>query len=170
MKNFDFINYMEDIATNLKEIAHGPENKRFYRMSSPNDLEEVMMNLQNAKVPALAIIDNIDGRYRSATANITNVPIFTFIIFERLELGSHDHNETIKRSLKSLLSKIVSKMWKDKISDMDRETKLGLQRLELSNLEYRTIGPLIDNLIGLSITFSLEENENPIFNPNDWLN
>jgi len=166
--NFNFVNYFRRIAETLKDIAHNDTERRFYRMSSPKDLDEVMTNLSTATVPAIAVVDNFDGNYLTSSGNDGIKLLFTFIIFGRTIQDDHDHNQNQKELLRAIMQKIISLMKKHQRSDLEGITDHGLQRFNSAQVTFNTIGPLLDNLIGLSVTFNLDENNNIAYNPNDW--
>ncbi|MEI6853115.1 MAG: hypothetical protein WCL06_09740, partial [Bacteroidota bacterium] len=62
--SFDFTSYMENVAIKNKEIAHVPESaeKRFFRISSIVNLEEILANITNVGGTCLTVEDNLMGR------------------------------------------------------------------------------------------------------------
>ncbi len=168
MNEFDFVRYMRSIAENLKAIGHNPTEKRFYRMSSLRGLEEVLTSLSSAMVPAIAVVDNPDGRFLEDPSQVRDREMFTFLVFGRLIMDDYDQQEEEKKNLKSIVLKIMAKMHEHRVSDLELGTNHGLKRLDISTFSYKTISPLPDNLIAIYVNFALDSPESLTVDPDDW--
>jgi hypothetical protein len=166
---FDFIAYMRNVATKLKDIRHSSEQTRFYRMSGIASLEEVLAKMTHGRFPAIVVEDSLEGRLVDQNSdNIQDREYYVFYIFDRVEFLNHDEREITKRKLRTIARKVKSKMLKDHLSDSNLQTSHGLINLEAGSITYRNVGPVGDNLIGLAVSFTILENPNLKYNPDDW--
>jgi hypothetical protein len=166
---FDFIAYMRNVATKLKDIRHSSEQTRFYRMSGIASLEEVLAKMTHGRFPAIVVEDSLEGRLVDQNSdNIQDREYYVFYIFDRVEFLNHDEREITKRKLRTIARKVKSKMLKDHLSDSNLQTSHGLINLEAGSITYRNVGPVGDNLIGLAVSFTILENPNIKYNPDDW--
>lgn len=166
---FNFIEYMRQVATRLKEIKHTDNEVHFYRMSGPAGLEELLAKMTHGSFPAIAVEDNLEGRLIDLDSdNVFDREYYVFYVFDRIEFLNHDQREFIKRKLRSIARIIMSKMLKDCRSDINLETNFGLRNLEVSNISYRNIGPFGDGIIAMAVSFTVLEPPELLYSENDW--
>ena len=162
--SFDFVNYMKNIATSLKELLDTEEHKHFNRITSLLGLEEFLSNSHIVEGYQLLVLDKINGRLadNSNSDNLLDRRLFTFYIFKNVQHYNFDQHQTAIQGCLSVAKKIESKMLKDK-----RDAANGLQYLDRS-FYYDTIGPFAQGWHGIMINFSVLDNAGIIYNPDDW--
>ena len=167
---FNCVNYMRNIAVNLKSISHSEEKQSFYRMSGIASMEEVLSNLTTGSFPAVVVEDSLEGSITDQVSdNILDRQYYIFYVFDRVEFLNHDQREATKRSLRGMVQLIISRMLRDHLSDLSRVTSFGLSNLEPASTSYRAIGPFADNLIGLAVSFTVLSNPHFSFDASKWL-
>ena len=166
MEKFDFIAYMLDCATRLKDIQHTAESPKFFKISGLAGLEGYLQQLTEAQYPALLVHDNQDGSLgdQNRSDNFLDNPYYVFYVVARPEYGNADSSETIKKQCKAIALKIIGRMRRDK-----RNLANGLQFLNFGNIPYQTIGPLGDGAYGIMVSFTVTDQLGSIYNANDWL-
>jgi hypothetical protein len=166
MEKFDFLTYMLQCAEELKELKHGENYNRFFRITGLTQLEELLFNLSDANYPAMMVENNQVGNLtdRGSSDNVVDVPYHTFMIIEKAEFNDHDAVEAAKASCKAIGLKIISRLIRDK-----RRMLNGLVFLDVSGIAYDTFGPIADNTYGVSFSFTVPWQADVTFNSADWL-
>jgi len=166
MDRFDFIAYMRDCATRLRDILHTPETPRFFRISGLSQLEELLSSLPDASTPALMVENNHDGRLSdpSGSDSFLDIPYFVFYVIDKAPFGDFDRMEEVKRSTKSIGQKIISRMLQDR-----RNYANGLVMLRFDNVPYQTVGPIGDNCYGTMFSFTVINPVPADYKEVDWL-
>ena len=166
---FNFTEYMRRLSAEYAEIAHSQSDKRFYRLSGIRSLEEVLSNLLSARVPAIGVDDNLEGRIISNQSDaLFDRQHCIFYIFGKVNLLDHNQREAQKRKTKQIALKFVSRILADHRSDFNLETSHGLRHLDIGSFSYRTIGPLAEGLIALAVSFVVDTSLTPLVNPLEW--
>lgn len=172
-KMFDAVEYFRDVATRLKEIQHTEAKRHFFRglsMSRPSELEK---SLSVACYPALVLIDRKDGRLTDRDSNnLLNKQLYSFMILKPASEQDPAAIETAVNDCQAIFKKIMSKMTRDKMADsrVDINNELtGLRNLERGDIAYQQVGPLLDNLYGLYVTFSIMDPLKAVYSEGDWL-
>jgi len=162
---FDFITYMRDCATRLKDIGHSESSPKFFRISGLVQLDEVLGNLSDIAFPAMLVHDNTEGNIadRNISDNYLDSPYFTFYIVDHVEYGNYQKQQEAKANCKAIGMKILARMLRDK-----KRGNLGLTFLQFSNIPYQSIGPIGDNCYGVMFSFSVPDTANLIYDPDDW--
>ena len=165
MEKFDFIPYMFDCATRLKDVGHTEENPKFFRISGLAGLEEYMQRLTEAQYPALLVHDNQDGSIgdMNRSDNYLDNPYYVFYIVDRPKYGNADESEAAKKRCKIIGQKILAKMRKDKRNQVN-----GLAYMNFSNVPYQSIGPIGDQAVGVMFSFTVTDQSDMVYNPDDW--
>lgn len=167
---FNFISYMRNLAERLKDIGHNNSSTHFYRMSGIASLEEVLAKMTHGQFPAIVVEDSLEGRLIDQDSdNVLDREYYVFYIFDRVEFLNHDEREATKRKLRTISRKIKSRILRDQRTDFNLATNYGLRNLERGSIGYRNVGPVGDNLIGLAVSFTILENPNLEYDPDDWL-
>lgn len=166
MEKFDFIPYMKDCATKLKDIAHTDDNPKFFRVSGLAGLEEYMQRFTEAQYPALLVQDNQDGSIgdMNRSDNYLDNPYHVFYIVDRPEYGNADSSEATKKRCKAIGKKILAKMRRDK-----RNQANGLAFMNFSNVPYQSIGPIGDQAVGVMFSFTVPDQSDMVYNADDWI-
>jgi len=162
---FDFITYMRDCATRLKDIGHSESSQKFFRISSLIQLDEVLGNLSEIAFPALLVHDNVEGTVGdiNISDNYLDSSFYVFYVIKHVEYGNYQQQEDAKADCKAIGLKILSRMLRDK-----KRGNLGLTFLQFANIPYQTVGPLGDNCFGVMFSFSVPDTANLIYNAEDW--
>lgn len=166
MYKFDFMSYMLDCATRLKEISHSESEKRFFRISDLYNLDEFLFNLPDAKYPAMLVLDDVQGNFadRSKSDNYVDIKSNTFIVVADAPFNDHDKVEEVKESCKAIGLKIIARMIHEK-----RNMLNGLIFLDTTSIVYTTVGPIADNVFGVMFSFKLTDQLSTKHNPEDWI-
>lgn len=165
MGEFDFIPYFRDIAERLKEIRHTEAEKHFTRVLSIADLGEFLATMKTAKGYQLIVIDNQSGRFIDRSSdNLLNQPYFSFYLLKQVPREDHDEKESTISACKTVVKKILSKMFYDK-----RNGLYGLTYLEREGITYNQAGPFGHNWFGFNVNFTLIEPPEIEYDYNDWL-
>lgn len=156
---FDYIAYMEKIARELKAIGHDPVNskKRYFRVRSIIDLDELQQNLTGDCSPCIVAEDNNQGRFNdSGSESISDEITYSFMILKRAKLNDFAGENTVKKDCHKLFLKIAGRMRRDSREDY-RGTKpaTGLKYLVTGSFYHQTVGPVSDNFFGTMVTFSI---------------
>lgn len=166
MEKFDFIAYMLDCATRLKDIQHTEANPKFFKISGLAGLEEYMQRLSEAQYPAIMVHDNQDGNMgdQGRSDNFLDNPYYVFYVVARPEFGNAGSSEAIKKQCKAIALKIIGRMRRDK-----RSYANGLQFLNFASIPYQTIGPVGDGAYGIMVSFTVTDQLGSTYNADDWL-
>ncbi len=166
---FNFTEYMRRLSGQFTEIAHSPGDKRFYRLSGIRSLEEVLTNLLSARVPAIGVDDNFEGRFISNQSDaFFDRQHYVFYVFGKVDLLDHNQREMQKRKTKEIALKFVSRIIADHKSDFSLQTRFGLRHLDTASFSYRTIGPLAEGLIAVAVSFVVDSAIHHKINPLEW--
>jgi len=162
---FDFITYMRDCATRMKDIGHTDATPRFFRVSGIGQLDEMLSSLSQMQFPALLVHNNHDGSIgdRSTSNNYLDTPYYVFYVVEHAPLDDFDAHETVKANCKAIGLKILARMVRNK-----RDMLYGLTFLDFRNITYQTIGPIGDNCYGTMFSFTVSDTANLVYNASDW--
>ncbi len=165
MGKFNFIDYMCDCATNLKDIRHSAEKPGYFRVTNITQLEELLQNLPDAQFPALIVNSSPEGVVGdfSNSDNILDHPTYLFYVVDKTTFGDIDSQVDAKANCKAIVLKILSKLIYDK-----RKQKNGLAFLQLGSIQYYAVGPIGDNCFGIGAEFSLYELLPVEYDPKDW--
>jgi len=172
---FDFTGYMEWIAEMLLEVQHDPEAKerKFFRISSVMNLDEMVEHFTNAGSPCIMVEDNRIGRFMDANSdNYLDIQSYSFLVLKYCKVMDAKDRETAKNDTLALVKKIISRMKRDKRDDLTGGfTKSGLQNFDLNSVTYQTIGPIGDNYYGTLVQFSMLNpvNSEIAFKADDWM-
>ncbi|MEI7594511.1 MAG: hypothetical protein WCK02_02100 [Bacteroidota bacterium] len=174
---FEFIEYMRNIAIELKTISHKENSemqKRFYRVSGLNGIEEVLNSLSDSKMyPALLANDLEVGKVGDSgpSENYLNLQSHIFYIVGYVSSNDFNGKEQSLRELKLMMYKIIGKMRKDKREDFQGIIpRTGLRNLDTRSFYYQVISGFGENCHGIMVSFDISpvvENEIK-FNVSDW--
>jgi len=168
MTEYDHISYLQDIATNLKEIAHTVNNPKFHRVSSLFGIEEFMSKGKKGGVHLL-VKDVYSSRKGFNDGRVTERQYFTYFLL-KYKGSNFDANETIKTELRSIERKIFAKYKKDYYNDIHEDITYGLQYLDLASFSAEDLTLIHTGYLGVMVTFSNEPIMDIRYDANDWLN
>jgi len=174
---FDFTGYMKTIAEKLKEIKHSDtaKEKKFFRISSVMNLDEMLPTFTTSGSPCLMVEDNDVGRYQEADGSQSYLDnqSYSFVILKHCAQLDASDREQIKKDCKAMMKKIISKFKKDKYYDQTHpgEVRTGMRDFDIASVFYQSLGPVGDNYYGILVQFSMLEpaNKDLVFNPLDWI-
>lgn len=167
MYKFDFMTYMLKVAENMKDFGHSPSNKKFYRVSSLIGLEELLSSLTEADGTILVVSDNQEGRFLDVSSNnLGDHQFHQFYVLKRVpNINDYDTIELYKADTRATRSKILGKMWKDRIQGLN-----GLTALDFTSISYFDVGPVATYFFGTHVNFTVTNIPGIQYNPNDWIN
>lgn len=164
--NFNFSEYMLNIATTLKALSHSDTNPCFSKVSSLPKLEEFLGNIRSNKGLQLVIVDTHTGRFddSSKSDNLLDHQLYTFFLFRNVTINDHAERQQTLIEITAILHSILSKFMKDR-----KEYNLGLEHLKRSSINYDTIGPIGNNCHGLMVHFTINSFPDLTFDAEKWL-
>jgi hypothetical protein len=166
---YDHFSYMENIARTLRAIRHGHNDRRFFRCSSPEALEELLSNYNDLPpdVPILVAVDDLTESFSEPDQDaIFSAPEYGFLVLQHVETGNDEDLFAKRAYCRALAKKIVAKMLRDSCSQTH---PLGNDRLSRSSIVIDSQGPFGDNYHGVLVWFSLQRAFAWTDTPNDWL-
>jgi hypothetical protein len=170
MNNFDFTGYMRNIAINLKDIGHiedDDSNKRFYRISGLDKMQEVVDNFSNLPQFVMIIEDNAEGGMVNNNG-LFDKTLCSFFLMKKAELNDADDREDIKNDCISAMRKILSRIRRDYYSDNVGDTDLGIRNVDFNSWQYSTFGPILNTCYGIHIVFTTGNSINTEYDGADW--
>ncbi len=158
--------YMENIAINLKEIAHDSKNhKAFAEASTINLFEGLGENAGTIHYPCLVVIDDMTSGLEDRNSdNVIDVPYYQFAILCRGKINDTPSNRKARTEAKTLAKKILSRMFYDQ-----RQNLNGLSYLQRGGIRFQGVGPIADGAYGCLVTFTLIERANIKYSITDWI-
>jgi hypothetical protein len=173
---FDYTAYMKDVSTRLKAIAHddSAKTKKFFRISSVANIDEIVQHFTHAGTPCLMVEDNRTGRYiDNDTLNYIDNQSYAFMVLQYCKVMDAESREEAKQDTLAIVHKIIAKMKKDKYADLQGGyPKTGLRDFDMNSVFYQTIGPVADNYYGTLVQFAMlsPANTDLIYDEDDWTN
>jgi hypothetical protein len=166
MANFNFTEYMLDIAVRLIELQHSDDDKHYSRVSSLPGMEEYLSNMTFNSGWQLIVVDNRTGQFDdgSFSDNLIDRQLYSFYLVKSVETNDFDAREELIKEAETILKKILSKFFYDK-----RNSLYGLLDLQRSSITYDTIGPIGNDCHGLMVHFTLLNASDIAYSENDWI-
>ena len=165
MDLYNHSEYMEAMATNLKEISHSETHKAFAVASTISLFEGLSENINSIYLPALVVIDDLASRLGyNDSDNTVEVPYYQFAIICAGDINNAANNNKARRDAKALAKKILSRMFKD-----ERDYANGLNYLDRNSISFDPVGPVADGAYGCMVTFTLTEPAGIKYAANDWI-
>lgn len=166
---FNFTEYTNDIATRLKDIRHSESNPRWFRVSNITALEELLASLGNADGVIMLVEDNLDGKYGWNEAGlVTDDEFYTFHIIKHLSNEGFSEREAWIKEAKSIVKKVLSKMFRDQNTSLENNTRNDLRDLDRGRITYQSVGPLAGNFHGMMCSFVITEKSGIVYSDDDW--
>jgi len=161
---FKFFEYSEDIATNLRDIAHTPKKPRFFKSAGLASLDGIIANLASVNFPCMIAEDGKDQRFEDNDSdNPLYRPFFTWFFLYQANVSNDKEIMEARDMALETAKKAVSRLYSDHINATN-----GLELLLPNSISVQGVGPLGDLGHGVMVTFALREAAMP-FNPDDWL-
>ena len=171
---FDFTGYMRDVAIKLKAVGHveGAKEKKFFRISSVVNLDELVECFANAGSPMILVEDNRTGRFMDGNnQNYLDNQSYAFLVVQHCKVSDAESREQAKNDTIGIVKKIISRMKRDRQRDQEGQyAKTGLRNFDLNSMMYQTIGPLGDNYYGTLVQFGMLEvvNKDLVYDASEW--
>jgi hypothetical protein len=166
-----YVAYFEDLATNLKDIGHTPDKKKFSRI----DIEEVLTSMRTSldMTTMCLVLEMLEGQLNdNISDNIMNMQAGAFLLLRHVKKGDYAAENVAMADAFKIFVKLLSKIKKDRetfpMNDANRSNGL-VKYFDFSSVKYNKVGPIFDNCYGLRIEFGFSESVSFAFNPNDWL-
>lgn len=168
--SFNAITYFRDVATRMKAIGHTPGSPRFFRASNVMQLQELLQSLAVASYPALVIFDKRDGRFEDQNSNnLVDRQYYQLLILKPAGIEDSDQRQQAIDECFAIIRRIISRMTRDWLTaNRGLPDVHGLRNLDRGSMYYNSIGPLVDNLFGMELVFTLREPVDTKFNADDW--
>jgi hypothetical protein len=167
---FDFVSYMRTVATQLKEIQHSEEKCAFHRVTNLASLEELLANGNFIEDYQMIVEDVMEGNFDTNGNTLIDNPTFRFYIVKQAANDDFDSKEECKRNCKVVAKKIISRLFHDNFEDKKfPAVPVGLANLQRESFQYFSIGPIMDNMWGVEVSFSLLEGAGISYDENDWI-
>lgn len=161
---FDFIAYMRNVATKLKELQHTEDEKHFTRIKGISALEEFLQNQRNLEGIQLVAVANKTGRFTESGDNLLDQPYYSFFVLKMVTVNDFDAQELAVNECEAIIKKIFSKMFREKIQP--NSPLAGLQKASIS---YAQSGPWVHGWHGMMASFTLLDYPGIIYNADDWI-
>lgn len=170
---FNEVSYFRDVATRLKAIGHSKTSKHFFRSTSASYPRELENSLTTAKYPALVVVTRKDGRLVDNNSdNYLDKKLYTFLILSPAKDSAPDKIDECMSSSINIFRKIAAKLKRDKKKDYSLPVPQqihGLRGLDIASISYQQVGPILDNLYGLMVRFSIMDSAHLKYDETDWL-
>ena len=166
MSTFDFVPYMQNVATTLKELQHSDTDKHFHKVGSLAAMDELLTSSNQVNGYQLVVVDKKSGRLddTSRSDNLLDRNFNTFFVVKTAGHGNYADRHNVIDGCMLIVKKILSKMFYDK-----RNSSEGLRDLDRSSFYYDTIGPFGQNFHGIMVSFSMISSPGIQFNTDDWI-
>lgn len=166
---FDFTTYIETLATQLNDIAHSPTNKRFYLASNTQSIEEILANITNLRGLILVAEDNLEGSLVENPSLATfDRQLCSFFLMKKADDMKMSSRREILAEFDTVISKIIARLRRDYYTDNEGTTNTGLRNIEWNSLSYFTFGPVLSNMYGMHVSFTMLHQVKFTFDANDW--
>lgn len=167
--NFNGITYFTNVAMHMKAIGHSPENQHFFRASNVLQLQELLQNLTKAQYPALVFFDKRDGRFDDQNSNnLVDRQFYQLLILKPAGIEDSDQRQQAIDDCFAIIRRIISRMTRDWLAANRGNDTTGLRNLDRGSMYYNSVGPLVDNLFGMELAFTLREPVDTTYNADDW--
>jgi len=166
MAEFDFVPYMQEVATTLLALQHTEDKPCFSKVSSLPGLEEYLNAIRKNTGFQLVVIDNKTGRLndQSNSDNLFDRQVYTFFIFRYVQNNDFEYRKTTLQEAKKIYRSILSKMFNERM-----RYENGLEHLERSSINYDTIGPIGNSCHGLMVHFTIKDFPDFALDSEEWI-
>ena len=165
MTAYNHLEYMEQVATFCRDIAHSKIRPRFFKSTGLANLDGLIARLNSAYYPCLVAEDNSDERFTdNLSDNVLSLPFYSFFILLKANPGNDDEIFAARNNAKIIAKKVISRMANDGIN-----SKFGLELLEYNSIRFLGVGPIGDSGYGVMASFTLKQHANCSYVKSDWL-
>jgi len=162
---YNHLEYMEEVASLCKDIAHSKPRPRFFKSTGLANLDGLIARLNTAYFPCLVAENNEDERFSdNVSDNVLSVPFYSFYILLKANPGNDDEIFSARTKAKEIAKKVVARMCNDGLNE-----RYGLDLLEYNSIRFLGVGPLGDNGYGVMVSFSVKQVAGVFYNSNDWM-
>lgn len=152
--------YGEALASQLKDISHTPQKKRFFTAFGLEDLINLDDNLSSVTGTILIAVDGQESESEDNGADgLNDKQVYSFIVARNTITGQPDTINQAARHCKLICKQIRNKLLTDSslAGYIDRNTQIN------------GIGPIGDNFYGAVLTFFLNVSEEFFVDSNYFL-
>jgi hypothetical protein len=156
--------YMEDVATNLRDISHSPDNPRFFISVGMVSMDGLLNSLTRADYPCLVAEKGPDKRLiDNLSDNKMYQPFFTLFILLKTEPGNDQSVRQARDNAEIIAEKIVGKLLYNSVRGQK-----GLSLLDEPSIRIQGVGPLGDNAHGVMLSFTIRQSAKFYYDADDW--
>jgi len=173
MTKFNYVDYMQMLATANKLLKHDPEGeKHFFKVSSLINLDELLQNLNQAEFPALCVVDEPEGKLVDKDiSNLLDLQYYYFFVIDKAEIDDAASRKRAIDGSRIIMKQLFSRMFRDKLKEQQNALLVpsyGIRNLNRDSISYKAVGPIADNCFGLWASFTLLESSDIKYNADDW--
>lgn len=153
--------YFEALATQLRDVAHSPDNRKFCRFN----IEEVLAGLAHGLDPSTPclLLESFEGRLSEDGDQVMDNQDAAFLIMQLCELEDFASQNAIIDRAKTIGLKVIARL------RHDARKGQGLQHFDRNSVGYEKVGPVFGNCYGYRFTFSFFNPLSLRLDPADWL-
>lgn len=156
--------YMEAIATNIKDISHSPTRPRFFISLGLSGVDGLLNSLTRADYPCLVAEKGPDKRLLdNLSDNRMYQPFFSAFVLLKAEPGNEQSARQARDAAEVIAEKIIGKMLKDSVNQQN-----GLDVLNEGSIRIQGVGPLGDNAHGVMFSFTIKQPAKFYYDTDDW--
>jgi len=165
LENYE--DYFIDIATHHKLIAHQDAN---YERTFKRDSIDVLISCMRGDLAVdkrfALILENPDGTLSDGGSdNPRDNQRGAFWIIKNIAKGDIIADKAVRTQAKSICISVISKIRNDHRKGIKTPF---LKALDINNIEYHPVGPVMDNCVGYRCEFGFNEFIDLSFKPSDW--
>lgn len=164
----EYDDYFEAMASKMKSIQHGPENKRY----SHYHIEEVIVGLrENLDFTGYCFLqEDITGQIQAKTdENVNELQTGAIMILQHV---AHDdfrqERIVLDKSLK-LAKQVAARMISDKRQAINGTAPRFLRGLNVSGFYYEKAQNLFDHCFGWRLEFQFQNPESLLIDEDEWI-
>jgi len=166
IKQYSHFEFGELLARNIKAISHTDQNKRFFRATESEELEELTERATAVKSGFILVAidgNNADYGYKNSD-NLMERPQYFFQILKNTTSTNSATIFEAQTECKKIAKQIIAAM----TSRSKGYYESPLQFLEKDSITIRGIGPILDNWYGVIMGFNLNYGLALQINTDEW--
>jgi len=171
---FNANQYFETVARESVYLKHTDSDKHFGIASGIMEAEDLCNSVLSRTDHQLIVIDNPSGRFlNNDSVCLLEQPTHAFLVLKHVaEPNNMALRSVANQECIAIGKKIFARMRRDMFEAAQRASKLdtiGLRHLDESSFRYFAVGLLADNFLGVEFSFSLVNNDNTVYDPDEWI-
>lgn len=166
----DLTTYFATLATQLKDIAHSPEKKRYIEVNGYDNMLGLIETDTFLTGTILVHDISLTGRFFAENTDqvLDRVPGM-FYVLQRCDKTSISAVKNTHSATLSIGKKIIARMRRDQYKESIHQSTAGLRNLDVASFTYQSVGPLVSGWHGTMFQFSMVEKPGIEFNEADWI-